>query len=382
MPVSYAARLAIDPTKPTFTGHIEITGELAKPARVIWLHGRELTIHAASATGASTVSLIATTKDDLIELRPATPLRAGRWVVAIDYTGLIVPDGVSGAFKTMDGTDAYVATQFEPTAARSVFPCLDEPSFKVPWQLTIDVPAKLVAVTNTPVVRTTTIDADHARVEFAPTRPLPSYLLAFAVGPWELVDAGKSKSGVPMRVIVPRGRTAEAAYLAARLPAIVDFLEDWFEIPFPYPKLDILATQLGIGGMENAGLVIANTRFALVDPSHPSWSDRFEVMDTIGPQITHEWFGDLVTCAWWNDGWLNEGFSVWMEDHLLAAIEPSWRAADHGASRRRWALWSDSVPTAARSSRNRSTTPRRSTARSAGSPIRRPAACCGCSSTT
>ena len=130
--------------------------------------------------------------------------------MTITYRGSIVVEFSSRARSLSKiGDDPYVITQFEAIAARLVFPCFDEPDFKVPWQLTLDVPKDQVAVSNTMPTGSVALDATHVRIAFAETRPLPSYLIAFAVGPFEIVDAGKSKSGVAFRVITPRGTTKQ-----------------------------------------------------------------------------------------------------------------------------------------------------------------------------
>ncbi|HEV7554025.1 MAG TPA: M1 family metallopeptidase, partial [Kofleriaceae bacterium] len=329
-------------------GSIEITGDLAKPATVIWVHGKGFTVHDAKATGSGgTVPLTAKSGGDFVELRAATTLAAGRWVIALDYDGAIDQSGFAGAYRQKYGDDLYVSTQFEATAARLVFPCFDEPGFKVPWQLTLDVPVNLVAISNTPALRTEPLDKDHVRVEFAKTRPLPSYLIAFAVGPWELVDAGKAKSGVQLRVVVPKGQTARGAYAAEVFPKIVSFLEDWFAIPYPYPKLDLVAVpSLRGGAMENAGMITYDSRSLLLDPLHPTWADRHSVVNVLGHETSHQWFGDLVTNAWWDDVWLNESFATWMEDTITQAFDPSWHDDQNHITTRTNAFGADSVATA------------------------------------
>src|SRR5262249_35816009 len=153
-------------------------------------------------------------------------------------------------------SSTYVFTQAEPIYARRIFPCIDEPDRKVPWQLTLDVSKDLLAASNTPVVRETAIDKDRKRVEFAETKPLPSYLIAFAVGPFDVVDAPAAKSGTPIRILALHNRGAEVAASAKLAPRILDLLEAWFEIPYPYGKLDLVAVpHLGSGAMEHPGLV-------------------------------------------------------------------------------------------------------------------------------
>ena len=230
LPTSYRARLAVDPASDGFTGAIEIAGELRERSKRIWLHGRKLTVASAKITqGARVVRVVVTTPgDELLSLQPVEPLDPGPYTLALDYRGSFDLDEGTGAYKrTFDGA-AYVATQFESTSARRVFPCFDEPDNKVPWQLPLDVPKALVAVTNTPPTSEIALDARTKRIEFARTRPLPSYLLAFGVGPYQIVDAGKTRSGTPIRIVALQGRANEARWSAETTAKIVQLLEDNF----------------------------------------------------------------------------------------------------------------------------------------------------------
>jgi len=327
-PTRITARLTIDPAQPRFDGEIAIDGTLERRSAAIWMHANQLEIaHASATSGDKTVPLATTLHGEFLEVRPAEPLDAGTWTLHFAYRGALVEDGFQGAFVSKQGNDRYVTTQFEAAAARMVFPCFDEPDFKVPWQLTLDVPNDQTAVSNTPIASTTALDAGHHRVVFAPTRPLPSYLVAFGIGPYEVVDAGHAASGLAMRVFAPRGRAKDATYLAGALPRIVDFLEGWFGIPFPYPKLDIVIVPSARGlAMENAGMITADGRYTLL--SNPAPLDQYGLVSVIGHETAHQWFGDLVTADWWDDIWLNESFATWMEDKLLAAFDKTWPSED------------------------------------------------------
>lgn len=327
-PTSYAAHLAIDPAKPTFAGEIAIAAELTEPTSTIWLHAKQLAISKASVDRHDVK--FEQVGDELLALRGN--FARGAVHVAIAYTGAL-QDNQTGAYLSTYGADKYVVSDFEPTSARTVFPCVDDPSVKVPWQLTIDVPAGMTAVSNVP--------GDGGR--FDQTPPLPSYLIAFGVGPWEYVDAGKSKGGAPLRVVVPRGYAAQAKTLAADLPRMVDFLEGWTGTRLPYPKLDILARD-SPGGMENAGLITVDTARVLY-PS-PSAQQRHVMVSLIGHEVAHMWFGDAVTAAWWDDLWLNESFATFMEDKVQNAVEPSWHDEDYRVSRRLLALRADGLANA------------------------------------
>ena len=352
-PASYAARLAIDPKRPDFRGAIAIVGEVRERAPVIWLHGHRLDVARAVARGAGGAEVaIAVTAHapDLLALRPARPLEPGAWTLELDYAGVLDPVNTTGAFVQAVGDDAYVFTQLEAIYARRVFPCIDEPDRKVPWTLMLDVPKALVAASNAPIARERVLDDATRRVEFAPTKPLPSYLVAFAVGPFEIVDAGRTRRGTPIRILALAGRGADAAWAARTSARIVELAEDWFGTPYPYEKLDQVAIPLtvGFGAMENAGLITYTETLILLDPRRGSREREHAWVRVAAHEIAHQWFGNLVTPAYWDDIWLNEGFASWMTSKLSHAFEPAWRDDQHALDTRNRALASDALVTARR----------------------------------
>jgi alanyl aminopeptidase len=350
VPTGYAATLAVDPASAGFEGAIAITGEVAERSSVIWLHGRQLAIqHAAAVRGGAEVRLTATRHgEDLLELRAATPLDAGPWTLAIDYTGSYDLLSTAGAFKQIVRGAPYIYTQFQPMYARRVFPCLDEPDRKVPWQLTLDVPADQVAVSNTPIAREQPLGGGKKRVVFARTRPLPSYLVAFGVGPFDVVDAGKTASGTPVRIVAMQGRAADTAYAAKTTAKLLDLLEEFFGSPYPYEKLDMLAFPVttGFGAMENAGLITCQESTILIDPERGGRRAEHGWIVNAAHELAHQWFGDLVTTAWWDDIWLNEGFATWVQRKISGRFEPSWHEELGELSVRRYALDQDGLTSA------------------------------------
>lgn len=343
---SVAATLSIDPGKTGFSGAIEITGEVTEAASVIWLHGKGLTINKATANGAP---ITATPRgEDLLELRGTfTP---GPLVLALDYAGMYATVETAGAFKQTSNGTSYVITQFEAIYARKTFPCIDEPDAKVPWKLTLDVPAGNVAVANTAVEKESKLPDGRKRFEFATTKPLPSYLIAFGVGPFDIVDGGKTKSGVPVRIITMKGRAAEAAWAAETTARILDLEEAWFGIPYPFGKLDMLTIPLtvGFGAMENPGLITTTERLIMVDPKNASWGERRAYVAVTAHEIAHQWFGDYVTMAFWDDIWLNEGFANWLGHKITVQFEPAWHDESRELDERLEALDADSLVSARR----------------------------------
>ena len=357
VPTSYAATLSIDPAQPTFDGTIAIAGEIRERSSVIWLHGRHLAVHHAVATQGdryakpvgTAVELTVTPRgNDLLEVRAARALEPGAWHLDFDYSGEIDVLDTTGAFKEVVGGLPYVYSQFEAIYARRVFPCVDEPDSKVPWKLTLEVPRGQVAVTNTSIETETALDGGRQRYEFAETKPLPAYLVAFGVGPFDIVPAGTTRNGTAIRIITLKGRSAEAAWAVHTTPQIVALLEDWFGMPYPYGKLDLLTIPMtvGFGAMENAGLITYSEELMLLDPQHASWSRRSRWVATAAHELAHQWFGDFVTMAWWDDIWLNEGFADWMELKITSKFEPTWHAELGELATRINALEADSVVSA------------------------------------
>jgi aminopeptidase N len=351
VPASYRARLAIDPASDRFTGAIEIDGDVGERSKTIWLHGRGLQVTAAKATqaGRSVQVDVTAVGDDLLSLHPAEPLDPGRTTIALEYGGAFDLVEGTGAYKKTVDDAAYIETQFEAISARRVFPCVDEPDNKVSWQLTLDVPKDLVAVANTAATGETAQGAATKRVTFAPTRPLPSYLIAFGVGPFDVVEAGKTRSGVPIRIIALKGRANEARWAAETTGRIVQLLEDYFGTPYPYDKLDQLSRPtLGGGAMENAGLITYAQRAILRDPAKITPGERFAWVSVAAHELAHQWFGDLVTTAWWDDIWLNEGFASWLGAKIVGQFDPAWHGDLLATVEREGALGADSVISARR----------------------------------
>jgi alanyl aminopeptidase len=350
LPTGYVARLDIDPAKSGFEGSIQIAGNVSEPSLVIWLNARKLTVHqvVAQRSGQPDVALAATPRgDDFLELRAPRALDAGAWTLAIDYAGEFDQLNTAGAFRQTVGDASYVYTQFEAVYARRAFPCFDEPDNKVPWKLTLDVPKQLVAVNNAPQTGETALDGGKKRVEFAVTKPLPSYLVAFGVGPFDLVDAGKTRRGTPVRIVTLAHRGADASYAAKTSAKVIDLLEDYFGSPYPYEKMDMLTIPItvGFGAMENAGLITYSETSVLFDPK-ASKERHLRWIGVAAHELAHQWFGDLVTMAYWDDIWLNEGFASWMGRKIVARFDPSWREDQGELNTRDSALDNDSLVTA------------------------------------
>ncbi|MCP3143906.1 M1 family metallopeptidase [Pyxidicoccus xibeiensis] len=345
-PSGYVVELTLDPKVTAFQGVADINLDVSKPTSVVWMHGKQLTIKEATVTqaGATVAARPVQGGKDFLGFALEQPLAPGTAKLHIVYEGVASEKETDGAFRVNEGGDWYIYTQFEPIDARRVFPSFDEPAFKVPWQLTFHVPAGNVAVTNTPQVSEEARPDGGRTFRFARTQPLPSYLIAFGVGPFDFLPAADSgQKKVKTRIITPRGRAAEGAYAAQVTPEILAALEEYFGIPYAYEKLDVIAVPLLGGAMEHPGLVTFNSRLILSKPEEDTLGRQRGFSETQVHELAHQWFGNLVTMNWWDDLWLNEAFATWMTPRIVESWRPRWDAPVERVLERSGALDADSL---------------------------------------
>jgi alanyl aminopeptidase len=327
-PVRYQVDLVVIPDQDTFTGAVEIDLQFVKPTPVLWLNAEKLTVKEATLTVGSErlVAKVITEPKDYVGFAFEHAVGPGKAKLHVAYQGEISRKDTAGIFQVKDGGQWYVYSQFEWNSARRAFPCFDEPGYKVPWQLTLHVKNDQVALSNTPVASETGTGDGMKTVRFAETRPLPSYLVALSVGDLDLVDAGTvGRRNTRVRIAVPHGRGAEAKYAAETTPPIVNLLEDYFGVPYPYDKLDEVAVPLFGGAMENAGLVTYGVAIILAKPEEDTPQRHRGWVWVAAHELAHQWFGDFVTTAWWDDIWLNEGFASWTANKIVSQYHPEWR---------------------------------------------------------
>jgi alanyl aminopeptidase len=319
-PLGYDLRLELDPEHETFSGHVAIRVKLDAPAARIWLHADELAITSARAS----VPLVVgpATEHEMISLTASAPL-TGEITLQIDYTGR-VGEELEGLFRQKLGGKWFLYSQAEATYARRILPCFDEPRFKVPWRVTLVVPAGQVALANAPVEAERDVAGKH-EVVFKEAK-LPAHLFAVAVGPFELVTIGPlGKNRVPARIAVAARDVKRTAAAATWTPKLVDALEQYFDEPLPLAKLDLVAVPRFFGAMENPGLITFEHTALLGSDDEPVFVRR--LVRFLSHELAHQWVGNAVTPAWWNDLWLAEAFATWLDDKLssLAPGDPALR---------------------------------------------------------
>ena len=350
-PVRMTVDLTVRPELETFDGRVAAEIVLERPAARLWLNATALEIGEARllAGGEAFAARVLPGGEDFVGFEFEREVPAGAATLEIAYRGRLDPVETEGLFRQQDGDEWYAYSQFEATDARRAFPCFDEPSFRTPWRLTLHVRREHMAVSNSPVVAEREEEGGMKAVEFAETPPLPSYLIALGVGPFVAVDAGVwGRARTPVRIVVPRGREGRTGYAAETTGALLARLEDYFEIPHPFAKLDnlVIPQTVSFSAMENPGLITYAERVLLVDPANAALAPRRGYASTAGHENAHLWFGDLVTLAWWDDIWLNEGFASWISDKVIAAWKPEWFSAAERAERRGRAVGADSLASA------------------------------------
>lgn len=345
-PQRYSIRLEPDVERAVFSGRVEIEIELKEAKREIVLHSLKLQIASAKIDGVA----VTATPDDAAQrltLR-GKELEEGKHKVEIEFSGKIDerPQGLFLArYQLPDGTwQKGLCTQMEPTDARRLFPCWDEPAYRSVFQLTAVVPAKHTAIFNMPAERETALPGERKEVVFGASPSMPSYLVAFASAELESIE--DEVDGVKLRVLATPGKREKMRYAMEVTKKVLPWFNEYFGVKYPLPKLDQVAfPSTGFGGMENWGCIVYSDTALLFDEKNGSQWARERVFGVVTHEIAHQWFGDLVTMEWWDDLWLNEGFASWMATKVGAIFNPTWKKWERSAASKELAMRLDARST-------------------------------------
>ena len=321
-PVSYDLAIVPDAKALTFSGHVTVTVEARRNADRLVLNALNLAFGAVTIDGAAATAAI-DEKTQTVAFSTGRSLASGRHVLVIDYTGRIA-SSATGFFHVDYAGGRMLTTQFEPSDSRRFLPVLDEPAKKATFTLSAVVPADQLAVSNMPEAASEGLPGGLKRVRFQPTPKMSSYLLFFGLG--DLERLSRDVDGTTVSVVIRRGQTARGAYALDTAEQLLRFYNDYFGRKYPLPKLDLVAAPGDVSGsMENWGAILFSQTNVIVDPKLSNVGDRQDVYRIIAHEMAHLWSGDLVTMAWWDDLWLNEGFASWMATKATDHFHPEWR---------------------------------------------------------
>jgi puromycin-sensitive aminopeptidase len=330
-PETYRIEIQPEVGSASFSGTVSIDVVIHEQVDELVLNAAELAISDVEVRpeGGGVLGCSVEFNDDLEQVifRPTSALPPGPCTVTCRFTGTL-NDKLRGFYRSTFTDDAgeshtIATTQFESVDARRAFPCWDEPDRKAVYEITLIIERDVEAFSNSPIINVTRV-GNKNRVTFSPTMKMSTYLVALIVGQLETTET-VDVDGVPLRVVFTPGKRALADFALAIGAFSLRFFTEYFNIPYPGEKVDLVAIpDFAAGAMENLGCITFRDTALLVDPATAARAELERVADVVAHELAHMWFGDLVTMGWWEGIWLNEAFATFMETLCVDAFRPSW----------------------------------------------------------
>uniref|UniRef100_A0A673MPW6 Aminopeptidase n=1 Tax=Sinocyclocheilus rhinocerous TaxID=307959 RepID=A0A673MPW6_9TELE len=334
-------------TSLTFTGVVQILIEVEQDTRAIILHSKNLQISKAQLLGSRHPQDLQTSEFEAYEqialFSDGFSFEKGNHVVHLEFSANL-SDSFHGFYKGRYTTNSgevrmLASTQFEATHARAAFPCFDEPAFKANFTIRVRRESRHISISNMPKLRTAELADGLLEDQFDTTVKMSTYLVAFIICDFQSISK-TSQHGIEISVYTVPEKISQAEYALNTAVTLLDFYDDYFDIPYPLPKhgeffnIIVLADLAAIpdfqsGAMENWGLSTYRESGLLFDPEKSSSSDKLGITKVIAHELAHQWFGNLVTMQWWNDLWLNEGFAKFMEYVSVNITHPELQVDDY-----------------------------------------------------
>ncbi|HSW85691.1 MAG TPA: M1 family metallopeptidase [Candidatus Saccharimonadales bacterium] len=334
-PDNYRLDMAVDPENMTFSGQVTIKGQkVSRPSQRFTFHQKELKVRAATIIkhnkkNTETIKVVRINNQnslDEVRLHTNTMLYPGSYTISMKFEGKITKpmNGIYPCFFKHGGkSNKLIATQFESHHAREAFPCIDEPEAKAIFDLTLTSPAGDTVLSNTPV-KTTSVKGEKQISSFETTPRMSVYLLAFVFGKLKNLET-VTKNGIKVGIYATPDNAGLMQHGLDVAVRGLEFFVDYFAVDYPLPKLDVVALpDFSVGAMENWGLITFRETALLTDPKTSSLESRQMVALVVAHELSHQWFGNLVTMKWWDDLWLNESFANLMEYRAVEALYPEW----------------------------------------------------------